>query len=118
VKPRERLRVDSASESCRRCLRPCMMSSPVSSAMTVPRYDKISEQSSKWLGTMVQMRLHVTVGGLGRSMCSRHCQCGIYGNRNSRHHIARVVCEIVMTFGWMESDDYVTGDLSSRNIGC
>jgi len=41
--------------------------------------------------------LHVTVGGLGRSMCNHRWRRGIYVSRNSHRRIARVACGIVMT---------------------
>ena len=93
------------------------MSSPVSSAITVPRYHTVSEQSNKPLGAMLWMRLHVTVGGLGRSMCSRRCQRGICVNRNYLRHKARVVYATATTYCWFSCYRYIMCILSSKTTG-
>ena len=111
MKPRERLRVDSASESRRRCLRPSWTSSPVSSAMTVPRYYTVSTSLSKNEVFHCEVRLHVIVDGLGRSMCSRRCQCGICVNRSPLHHKALLVYAAAMTYWWIESGNYIMWNL-------
>jgi len=82
------------------------MSSPVSSAITVPRYHTVSEQSNKPLGAMLWTCLHVTVGGLGRSMCSRRCQRGICVNRSPLHYKAPLVYAVATTYCWIRSDDF------------
>lgn len=93
VKPRERLRVDSASESRRRCLRPSWTSSPVSSAMTVPRFEVVSEL----LLNLGERSLRETVDGLGRSMCSHRRRYGICVSHSALHCKARGVCVLETT---------------------
>ena len=58
---------------------------------------------------------HVIVDGLGRSMCSRRCQCGICVSRNSLRYKALLVFVAATTYCWIE-DDCIMWILSSRII--
>lgn len=62
------------------------------------------------------MRLHVTADGLGRSMCSRHCQCEIFGNRNPLHRKALLVYVAATTCWEIKSGNYIMWILPLRIV--